>query len=126
MNNMTFEISGSDFGAAHRKGRKERKAQPQCGTWITRIQRIFTDTCQSVPYMKSVFYRSFSRMKSTDRKVSVFISVRPRFSNGVIFQMGLTGLIGCGFNPVHPVILSNLKCWSHALGQSSMGKGATL
>jgi hypothetical protein len=32
------------------------------------------------------------------------------FFKSVIFQTGLTGLTGCVFNPVHPVILSNLKC----------------
>ncbi|MCZ7355753.1 MAG: hypothetical protein O8C66_02280 [Candidatus Methanoperedens sp.] len=43
MNNMTVEMSASNFGAAHRKGRKERKAQPQCGTRMTLIGRISTD-----------------------------------------------------------------------------------
>jgi len=61
--------------------RKERKAQPQCGTRMTRIQRIFTDPCQSAPSVKSVFYRSCSRMKSIGSKVSAFICVHPRLIN---------------------------------------------
>jgi|LGVC01.1.fsa_nt_gb hypothetical protein len=68
----------TDFGAAHRK---ERKAQPQCGTRMTRIQRILTDPCQSAPSVKSVFYRSCSRMKSIGSKVSAFICVHPRLIN---------------------------------------------
>jgi hypothetical protein len=65
----------------HRKGRKERKAQPQCGTRMTRIQRIFTDLCQSATSVKSVFYRSCSRMKSIGSKVSAFICVHPWLIN---------------------------------------------
>jgi hypothetical protein len=34
----------TDFGATHRKVRKERKAQPQFRTRMTRIGRISTDT----------------------------------------------------------------------------------
>lgn len=33
-----------------------------------------------------------------------------RFFKNVIFQTGFTGLTGYVFNPVHHVILSNLKC----------------
>ena len=33
-----------DFGAAHRKVRKERKGETQFGTRMTRIARIYTDT----------------------------------------------------------------------------------
>ncbi len=75
------------FGAAHRKVRKDRKAQPRCGTRMTRIARIFTDP-----------------------SVSAFISVHLRFFKNVIFQTGLTGSTGYVFNHVHSVILSNLKC----------------
>ncbi len=112
MNNMTVEMSASNFGATHRKGHKERKAQPQCGTRMTWIQRIFTYPCASVSSMQSVFHYSFSGMKSTCTKVSAFICVHLRFLNWVIFRTGFTGFTGyvLFFNPVNPVILSNLKC----------------
>ena len=45
----------TDFSATHRK---ERSAQLQCGTRMTRIGRIFTDSCH---------------MKSTERKIFAFI-----------------------------------------------------
>lgn len=109
----------------HRKGRKERKAQPQYGTRMTRIQRIFTDPCQPAPSVKSVFYRD-SRMKSTGRKVSAFIRVHPRFFKNVIFQTGLTGFTGYGFNPVYSVILSNSKYQLPAPQQSAMTREVTL
>lgn len=48
----------TNFGVAHRKVRKERKAQPQCGTRMTQIGRIFMDSCQ---------------LKSTERKIFAFI-----------------------------------------------------
>ncbi|NJD54249.1 MAG: hypothetical protein FIB07_15465 [Candidatus Methanoperedens sp.] len=38
------KLSHPHFGTAHRKVRKERKAQPQFGTRMTRIERISTDT----------------------------------------------------------------------------------
>ncbi len=112
-------LPATDFGAAHRKGRKERKAQPQCGTRMTRIQRIFTDNfnpCASVSSVKSVFHHVCSSLKNpaSGAKVSAFIRVHPRFLIWVIFQTGLTGLTGYVFNPVYPVILSNLKCQLHA------------
>ncbi len=102
-----------DFGAAHRKGRKERKAQPQCGTRMTRIGRIFTDPCVSVSSAQSVFHHVCYSLKNpaSGAKVYAFIRVHPRFFKNVIFQTGLTGYV---FNPVHPVILSNLKCQASA------------
>lgn len=56
-----------DFGAAHRKGRKEQR---HYGTRMTRIQRIFTYPCESA---QSVFSRSCSCIKSNDREISVSI-----------------------------------------------------
>jgi hypothetical protein len=51
-------------------------------------------------------------MKPTRMKVSAFIGVHLRFLEKVIFRTGLTGFAGYAsfFNPVNPVILSNLKC----------------
>ncbi len=46
---------------------------------------------------------------ASDTKESAFISLNPRFFYDVIFQTGLTGLTGYVFNPVYPVILSNLN-----------------
>jgi hypothetical protein len=103
----------TELGATHRKRRKERKAQPPCRTRITRIQRIFTNPCQSA---KSAFYRSCSYMKSTDRKVSRTIRVHLRFFNWGIFQTGLTGCVSKTNN--NSFILSNLK--SHLLHQKRM------
>ncbi|MDP3106079.1 MAG: hypothetical protein Q8M95_15915 [Candidatus Methanoperedens sp.] len=75
MNNMTVEMVASDFGAAHRKGRKERKAQPQCGTWMTWIQRIFTDPRKSASSAQSAFHHVCSSLKNaaSGTKISAFI-----------------------------------------------------
>jgi hypothetical protein len=98
----------TDFGVAHRKVRKERKAQSQCGTRMTRIGRIFTDPCASASSVQSVFHHVCFSLKNTasGASVSAFIRVHPRFLKNVIFRTVFTG---CGFNPVHPVILSNSK-----------------
>jgi len=102
-------LPATDFGAAHRKGRKEHEAQPQCGTRMTRIGRIFTDPCASASSAQSVFHHVCSSLKNpaSETEVSAFIRVHPRFFKNVIFQKGLTGMTGYVFNPV---ILSNLKC----------------
>gem|GEM_PF-2267400 len=164
----------TDLGAAHRKARKERKAQPQFRTRMTRIARIFTDAsypCASASSAQSVFHHVCPSLKSpaSGASVSAFIMPKPcgfstprtrmpagirqglrplrtrvhvcqcagirvhaidwrdsrrghalqrrdsgrlhlRFFKNVIFQTGLTGLTGYAFNPVHPVILSNLIC----------------
>jgi hypothetical protein len=95
------------FGTAHRK---ERKAQSQCRTRMTQIGKIFTDLCKSVSSAQSAFHHVCSSMKKPASGVSAFIRVHLRFFEKVIFQTGLTGLTGYVFNPVHPVIMSNLKC----------------
>jgi len=98
----------------HRKGRKERKAQPQFRTRMTRIARIFTDIANpraSASSAQSAFHHVCSSLKNpaSGASVSAFISVHPRFFKNVIFQTGFIGSTGYVFNPVHPVILSNLK-----------------
>jgi len=69
----------------HRKGRKERKAQQQCGTQITRIGRIFTDQCASV---QSVFHHVCSSLKNPEFETELFefIRVNPWFFHDVDFQ----------------------------------------
>jgi hypothetical protein len=60
----------------------------QNSTRMTQIKQIFTDPCKSAPSAKSAFYRRTDpRIKSTDGKVSGFISVHPRFFYDVTFQM---------------------------------------
>ena len=103
------------FDTAHRKARKNYKAQPQFRTRMTRIGRIFTDTANpraSASSAQSAFYQvcSFMKNPASGASVSAFISVHLRFYKMLIFQTGFTGLTGYVFNPVHPVILSNLKC----------------
>jgi hypothetical protein len=101
-----------DFGAAHRKVRKDRKSQPQCGTQMTRIGRISTDPCKSASSAQSAFHHVCLSLKTkaSGASVSALIRVHLRFFKNVIFQTGLTGLTGYVFNSVHPVVLSNLKC----------------
>jgi len=93
------------FGTVHRK---ERKAQPQCGTRMTRIGRIFTDPCASVKYVLHHICSSLKNLAS-GASASAFICVYLRFFKNMIFQTGLTGSTGYFFYHVHPVILSNLK-----------------
>ncbi|MBU4186175.1 MAG: hypothetical protein KKC23_08270 [Proteobacteria bacterium] len=78
------------FGAAHRKVRKDRKAQPQCGTQMTRIGQISTDP------RVSAFHHVCSSLKNTasGKSASAFIRVHLRFFKNVIFQTGSTGLTG--------------------------------
>ena len=68
------------FGTVHRK---VRKAQPQCGTRMTRIGRIFTDPCASASSVQSVFHHVCSSLKNTasGASVSAFICVHPRLIN---------------------------------------------
>jgi hypothetical protein len=94
------------FGTAHRK---KRKVQPQFRTRMTRIGRIFTD----IAYPRaSAFHHVCSSLKNpaSGASVSAFIRIHLRFFKNVSFQTGLTGSTGYVFNPVHPFILSNLKC----------------
>ncbi|NOR60644.1 MAG: hypothetical protein GQ469_08470 [Methanosarcinales archaeon] len=60
--------------AVHRKGRKERKAQPQCRT---RIGRIFTDNFNPCASVQSVFHHVCSSLKNpaSETEVSAFIRV---------------------------------------------------
>ena len=88
----------SHFGTFHRK---ERKAQPQCET---RIGQIFTDS------RASAFYHVCISLKNPASGAAALIRVHLLFFKNVIFQTGLTRLTGYVFNPVYPVILSNLKC----------------
>ena len=92
--------------------RKNYKAQPQFRTRMTRIGRIFTDTANPRASAQSVFHQvcSFLKNPASGASVSAFIGVHLRFFKNVVFQTGLTGSTGCVFNPVHPIILSNLKC----------------
>ena len=71
---------------------------------------------------RSVFHHVCSSLKSpaSGARVSAFIRVYLRFFIDVIFQIGLTGSTGYVFNPVHPVILSNLMCLIPAPRQSEM------
>ena len=75
----------------------------------TQMTRIFKDPRASV---QSVFHHLCSSLKNpaSGASVSAFIRVYLRFFIDVIFQTGLTGSTGYVFDPVHPVILSNLKC----------------
>lgn len=82
-----------------------RETEPQIKalrrrTRMTRIKRMFADPFKSAPSAKSAFYRPDSRTRSTDRKVSGFICVHPRFCYDVIFQTGLTGWTGYDFTSV--------------------------
>ncbi|MDO9097251.1 MAG: DUF1016 N-terminal domain-containing protein, partial [Candidatus Methanoperedens sp.] len=65
----------------HRKVRKERKAQPQCGTRMTRIGRIYTDTANPRLSAQSAFHHVCSSLKNaaSGASVSEFIRVHPRF-----------------------------------------------
>ena len=70
-------FSKTYLGAAHRKVRKERKAQPQFRTRMTRIARIFTDMCASA---QSASYRIYSLI---DEDINPQISqIRADLSNG--------------------------------------------
>ena len=55
-------------------------------TRMIRIKRMSTDPCKSAPSAKSAFYRTDSRTKSTDRKVSAFICVHPLFFYDMTFE----------------------------------------
>ncbi len=95
--------------------RKERKAHPQFDTRMTRIGRIFTDTANpraSASSAQSAFHHVCSSLKNlaSGASISAFIRVHLRFFIDVIFQTGLTGSTEYVFNPVHPVIVSYLKC----------------
>ena len=115
-----------------------RKAQLHFGTRMTRIGRISTDPCASTVApvdvahtygsrhtWRSAFHQVCSSLKNpaSEMKVSAFICVHLRFIKNVIFQTGLTGSTGYVFNPVHPVMLSNLK---PQLRQNAMAREVTL
>jgi hypothetical protein len=121
------------LGAPHRK---DRKAQLQFRTRMTRIGRISTDTAnprasastvapvdvahtygsrhtwRSASSAQSAFHHVCSSLKNeaSGASISAFIRVSLRFFKNVIFQTGFTGSTGYVFNPVHLVALSNLKC----------------
>ncbi len=101
---------------------KNRITMMRYGTRMTQIGRIFADPCASAPSAQSVFHHVCSSLKNpaSGTKVSAFIRVHPRFFKNVIFQTGLTGLTGYAFNPVYPVIMSNLNGWFPAPHQSAM------
>lgn len=79
--------------------------------------RLFFDTyCNDqklAPLVREISWSKniiiMEKCKDSLKQVSAFISVHLRFYKMLIFQTGFTGFTGCGFNPVHPVILSNLK-----------------
>lgn len=76
--------------------RKERKAQPQCGTRMTRIGRIFTDTanpCASASSAQSVLHHvCFSLKKpAPETEVSSFIRVHARFLKIAPAMQGANG-----------------------------------
>jgi len=79
-----FCNSGAEF--MNEGKRTQRVEAPRRSTRMTRIKRMFTDPCKSAPSAKSAFYRSDSRTKSTDGKVSAYICVHPRFFYDVTFQ----------------------------------------
>ncbi len=74
------------------------------------------DPCASASSVQSAFHHVCSSLKNpaSGTKVSAFIRVHLRFFKNVIFQTGLTGSTGYVFNPAYPIILSNLKCRTHA------------
>jgi hypothetical protein len=116
MRNSPHQHFGADY-------RKDRKAQPQFGTRMTRIAQIFTDTANlrvSASSAQSAFHHVCLSLKNpaSETEVSAYIRIHPWFFKNVIFQTGLTGSTGYVFNPVHPVILSNLKCQLLAPRQS--------
>ena len=76
--------------------RKERKAQPQCGTRMTRIERIFTDTanpCASASSAQSVFHYVcfFLKKPAPETEVSSFIRVHTRFLKIAPAMQGANG-----------------------------------
>ena len=73
------------------RGYRENKTRNS--TRMTLIKQMFTYPCKSAPSAKSAFYRRTDpRTKSTDRKVSGFICVHPRFFYDVTFQTGPTNM----------------------------------
>jgi hypothetical protein len=108
----------------HRKVCKDRKAQSQFRTRMTRIGRISTDIANPRASAQSAFHHVCSSLKNpvSDTEVSAFIRVHPRFFKHGIFQTGLTG---CVFTHVYPVILSNLKCQPQATWLSAMVREGT-
>jgi len=108
--------------------RSGKATKPRRRTRMTRIQRISTDPRASASTVapvdvahtygsrhtwrsaQSAFHHVCSSLKNPASGVSAFIRVHPRFFKNVIFHTGLTGSTGYVFNPVYPVIMSNLKC----------------
>jgi hypothetical protein len=70
----------------------------------------------------SAFHHVCSSLKNaaSGASVSAFIRIHLRFFKNVIYQTGLTGSTGYVFNPVHPVILSNLNGGFPAPNQNAM------
>ncbi|GFO96487.1 hypothetical protein ig2599ANME_0676 [groundwater metagenome] len=61
----------TDFCAAHRKVRKDRKVQPQCGTQMPQIQQIFTDPRVSASSAQSAFHHVCPSLKNPASGTSV-------------------------------------------------------
>ncbi|MFZ2410358.1 MAG: hypothetical protein WAW23_02190 [Candidatus Methanoperedens sp.] len=125
-------LTATDFWVSHRKGCKERKAQPQFRTRMKRIVRIFTDNFNPRASAQSAFHHVCSSLKNpaSGTKVSAFITPKPcgfstprtRMPAGIrghalqrrdsgryhlrFFKNVIfqTGSTGYVFNPVHPVI----------------------
>lgn len=92
--NLNNELERTDTNSR----RSELAFLPQYRTQMTHIKRMSTYPCKSAPSAESVFYRRTNpRTKSTDGKVSGFISVHPRFFYDVIFQTGSTGWTGYNY-----------------------------
>jgi len=75
--------------------------ETQNSTRMTQITKMFSYPCKSAPSAKSAFYRADPRTKSTDGKVSGFISVHPLFFYDVTFQTGSTGSTGYDFESLN-------------------------
>jgi hypothetical protein len=60
-------LTATDFGAAHRKVRKDHKAQPQFRTRMTRIARIFTDNILSEKSINSTVPNEPQRTQRAQR-----------------------------------------------------------
>ncbi len=94
---------------------------PRHSLRITLIQRMFMDPCKSAPSVKSAFYHTDSLTKSTDRKVSAFICVHPRFFDNVVFQTGWTryDLFSIKFNFLKNLFMETFIAGKFSLSDTS-------
>jgi len=76
---MKADFSSDLNELIHRKVRKDRKAQPQYGTRMTRMGRIFTDPRKSASSAQSAFHHVCSSLKNaaSGASVSAFITPKP-------------------------------------------------